>query len=83
MLHAFPVNSQELEGKGNSVVDVELEGAIHDLKGVAVMGGPIVGAEVVTFGSRGPGAIVATPMPAPKEPTPAAREKHNLTRPLR
>ena len=52
---------------------------VADLRGVAVLGDPIVGVEVVTLDHRGPGAIQATALPSPKEPTPAQREKHHLT----
>ena len=64
---------------GRTEVDSDLDDVVHDLKGVAVLGDPIVGTDVVTYDDRGPGALVATPLPSPKEPTPAAREKHNLT----
>ena len=61
---------------GPTVMDED--GAI-DLKKAAVLGDPIVGVEVVTLDHRGQGAIAARPLPAPKEPTQAAIDRHNLT----
>ena len=52
---------------------------VEDLKGVAVVGDPIVGVEVVTLDERGQGARSPRLLPSPKEPTPAARAIHNLT----
>ena len=50
------------------------EDDVVDLKGVAVLGDPVVGVEVVTLDERGPGALRVRPLPSPQEPTPAERE---------
>ena len=50
-----------------------------DISKYAVFNDPIVGVDVVTHDHRGPGALAAKPLPAPKAPTPAARRRHNLT----
>ena len=55
------------------------EEPVADIQKHAVAGEPIVGVEVVTYDQRGPGAIAAKPLPAPKAPTPAARARHNLS----
>ena len=52
---------------------------VADPRGVAVLGEPIVGVEVVTLDEKGPGVIQAKALPSLKEPTPAARALHNLT----
>ena len=41
-------------------VDVVLNDDVHDLKGVAVTGDPIVGTEVITLDDRGVGAVQPT-----------------------
>ena len=79
MLPDLPDQSEEPAVEGRAGGNVNLDDVVHDLKGVAVWGDPIVGTDVVTYDERGPGALVATPLPSPKEPTPAARERHNLT----
>ena len=56
-----------------------LDDHVVDLKGVAVLGEPIVGVEVVTLDGNGPGVRPAIGLPSPNEPTPAARAAHNLT----
>ena len=50
-----------------------------DLKKMAVLGEPIVGIEAVTLDEKGQGALPARALPSPKEPTPAERDRHNLT----
>ena len=60
-------------------VVVKEEGYVSDVKGVAVLGDPIIGAEVVTYDKNGPGARDARPLPSPKEPTPYQRALHDLT----
>ena len=55
------------------------EDYVGDLKGVAVLGDPIVGVEVVTYDARGPGALPARALPSPNETAPAARAAHKLT----
>ena len=62
---------------------VVLDDAVRDLRGVDALDYPIVGTDAATLDHRGPGVIAATPLPSPKEPTPAARERHNLTHALR
>ena len=52
---------------------------VADLKGVAVLGEPIVGVELVTLDANGPGALAAHALASPNEPTPAAMAAHNLT----
>ena len=49
---------------------VEQDDHVVDLKGVALLGEPIVGVEVVTYDKNGPGVRQARPLPSPKEPTP-------------
>ena len=73
-----PISSdQEVEDK-LSHQDAADEQVI-DMKANAVLGEPIVGVEAITFDGRGQGALAPRPLPAPKEPTAAARERHNLT----
>ena len=52
---------------------------VVELKGTAVWGEPIVGAEVVMYDERGQGALQARALPSPKQPTPAQIALHNLT----
>ena len=64
----------------DSVVVVEPESIDEEVDfKEAVLGDPIVGTEVVTRDDRGQGALSPRGLPSPKEPTPAARELHNLT----
>ena len=79
MMNISPERDDKTVVDAHAEVDVALDDEVHDLKGVAELGDPIVGTEVVTLDARGPGALAATPLPSPKEPTPAARERHNLT----
>ena len=44
---------------------------VLDPKGIAILGDPIVGVEVVTLDERGPGALAARALASPNEPTPA------------
>ena len=67
----------DLDGQ-RDVVEAE-DDFVRDLKGVALLGDPIVGVEIVTLDERGPGAVAARALPSPNEPTPAARAAHNLT----
>ena len=64
---------------GRADDDVNVDDVVHDLKGVAVLGDPIVCTAVVTVDERGQGALAATPRPSPKEHTPAAKETHKQT----
>ena len=63
------------ELKGKSVVDE----FVLDVKKHAVLDEATVGVEAVVLDGRGQGALTPRPLPTPKEPTAAAREKHNLT----
>ena len=45
----------------------------------AVLGDPIIGTDIVVKDDRGQGALSPRALPSPKEPTPAERERHNLT----
>ena len=56
-----------------------IEAEVKNLKDWAVFGEPIVGVETVTLDERGEGALTPEALPSPKEPTPAARARHNLT----
>ena len=56
-----------------------VEAEVRTLKEWAVLSEPIVGVEVVTLDERGQGALPPQALPAPKEPTPAVRARHNLT----
>ena len=56
-----------------------MEAEVKNLKDWAVLSEPIVGVEVVTLDERGQGALPPKELPSPKEPTPAARARHNLT----
>ena len=49
----MPAASKEASNSGLSGVDVVLEDDVVDLKGVAVVGDPIVGTEVVALDERG------------------------------
>ena len=62
--------------QGPEQVDEE---EVVDTRKVAVLGEPIVGVDAVTFDERGQGALQAEGLPSPKEPTQAARDKHNPT----
>ena len=68
-----------LGGHDVPAVVVEDDDYVVDLKGLAVLGEPIVGAEV-TLDDKRPGALKARALPSPREPTPAARAADNLTR---
>ena len=56
------------------------EDVVHDLKGSAMLGEPIVGVEVVTYDEKqGQGAFAARPLPSPKGPRQAEIDRHNMT----
>ena len=52
---------------------------VRNIRDSAVLSEPIVGVDKVVLDERGQGALSPRMLPAPKEPTPAARAKHNLT----
>ena len=68
-----------VDGHVAAEVVSEDDDLVAGLKGVAVLGEPIVGVEVVTLDHTGPGALVARGLPSPNEQTPAARAAQNLT----
>ena len=71
----MPLMTGQSEAVGGEVDD----DYVLDPKGIAILGDPIVGVEVVTLDERGPGALAARALASPNEPTPAARAAHNLT----
>ena len=65
-----PLDSKDSAGDADEVVN---------LQEVAVLGDKIVGVEVVTHDEHGRGALAVNPLPSPQEPTPAERERHNVS----
>ena len=57
----------------------DFQDEVVDLPEVAVLGDKIVGVDVVTYDEHGPGVLPVKPLPSPQEPTPAERERHNVS----
>ena len=73
-------SSAGTQGHDDQVVVIEPEPVDEEVDfRQAVLGDPIVGTAVIVSDSRGQGAVSPRTLPSPKEPTPAARERHNLT----
>ena len=74
VLSAPDVVAEEPEVEKEVVGDVLLADDVPDLKGVALMGDPIVGVEVVTHDERRQGARSATP-PSCSQGTDTGRQR--------
>ena len=67
------------DATGDLAYQSMIDDQVADLKAHAALGEAIVGVEAVTFDARGQGALSPRALPAPKEPSQAERDRHNLT----
>ena len=51
---------------------------VFGLKGVAVLGDTVAGAEVVALDEEGSGRLKVAPLTSPQEPIPTERERHHV-----